>query len=184
MLGFYLQMIDTDDEKSKFEMAYQKYKGLLHYIAYSILKDPQLSEDAVQDAFFALARHMEKFRSQSCNQIRNYLIIIVRNAAFRIYNQNKREVLLNDMDPVADPLDLEADAEHTELLKELFRALKTLDSKYADVLILRYYYDFKEKEIARLLKITPENVKVRIHRGKKILKESLEKEEDDDRTSV
>lgn len=184
MLAFYLQMIDTDEEKSKFETAYKEYKKLLHYIAHTILKDNHLAEDAVQDAFFALARNMEKFQSQSCNEIRNYLIIIVRNAAYRIYNKNKQEVPIDDMDPISDPLDLEADEEHKELLKQLFQALKTLDSKYADVLILRYYYDFKEKDIARILKITPENVRVRIHRGKKILKESLEKEDDDDRTRV
>lgn len=184
MLAFYLQMIDTDEEKSKFEMAYKEYKKLLHYIAYTILKDPQLSEDAVQDAFFALAKNMEKFQSQSCNQIRNYLIIIVRNAAYRIYNKNKQEVPNNNMDSISDPFDLEIATEHKELLTQLFRELKILDSKYADVLILRYYYNFKEKDIARILKITLDNVKVRIHRGKKILKESLEKENNDDRTRV
>lgn len=184
MLAFYLQMIDTDEGKSKFETVYKEYKRLLHYIAYTILKDSQLSEDAVQDAFFALARNMEKIQSKSCNEIRNYLIIIVRNAAYQIYNKNKKEIPIDNMDPISDPLDLEAAAEHKELLKQLFRELKALDSKYADVLILRYYYNFKEKDIARILKITPENVRIRVHRGKKILKESLEKENDDDRTRV
>lgn len=184
MLAFYLQMIDTDEEKSKFEMAYRENRRLLHYIAYTILNDPQLSEDAVQDAFFALAKNMKKFQSQSCNQIRNYLIIIVKNAAYRIYGNCRLEVPIENMDFISDPLDLEADMEHKELLGQLFRALKTLDGTYADVLILRYYYNFKEKEIARILKITPENVKIRMHRGKNILKESLEKENDDDRTRV
>lgn len=184
MLAFYLQMIDTDEGKNKFEMAYMKYKDLLYYIAHTILKDSQLAEDAVQDAFFTLARNMEKIHDQSYNQIRNYLIIIVRNAAYRVYNKNKQEYPIVHIDSISDPFDLESAAEHKELLAQLFQALKMLDSKYADVLILRYYYSFKEKDIARILKITPENVKVRIHRGKKILKESLEKENDDDRTRV
>lgn len=102
MLFFYLQMIDTDEGKNKFEMVYTKYKDLLYYIAHTILKDVQLSEDAVQDAFFALAKNMKNFQSQSCNQIRNYLIIIVRNAAYRIYNQNKQEVPTDNMDSISE----------------------------------------------------------------------------------
>lgn len=184
MLFFYLQMIDTDEGKNKFEMVYTKYKDLLYYIAHTILKDVQLSEDAVQDAFFALAKNMENFQSQSCNEIRNYLIIIVRNAAYRIYNQNKQEVPTDNMDSISDPFDLEEATEHKEILEQLFRDLKTLDGKYADVLILRYYYNFKEKDIARILKITPNNVKIRIHRGKNSLKESLKKEYDDDKSRV
>lgn len=184
MLVFYLQMTDTDEDKSTFESAYKAYRKLLHYIAYTILKDSYLAEDAVQDAFFSLARNIKKFSGKSCNQIRNYLIIIVRNAAYRIYNKNKQEYPSGQIDLIADSLDLESVSEQKELLAQLFRTLKTIDSKYSDVLILRYYYNFKVKDIARILKITPQNVKVRIHRGKTILKENMEKENDDDRTRV
>lgn len=184
MLAFYLQMIDTDEEKSQFETVYTEYRELLHCIANRILKDPQLSEDAVQEAFFSLAKNIKKFHSQPNEKIRSYLSIIVRNAAFRIYNQNKQECTVDYMETISDPFDLETVSEQKELMKQLFRILKTLDRKYADVLVLRYYHNLREAEIARALKITPENVKVRIHRGKKFLRESLEKENKDNKTKV
>ena len=49
-----------------------------------------------------------------------------------------------------------------------------MDSKYGDVLMLKYYYDMSINEMAEQLGLTPENVKVRLHRGRAILKSKLE----------
>mgnify|MGYP002912669623 FL=1 len=46
-----------------------------------------------------------------------------------------------------------------------------------EVILLQYFGDFSQKEIAAMLKITPGNVKVLSYRAKKELKEYLTKEE-------
>ena len=45
----YLQLIDTAEDRSKFEQLYEQYKQLMFYTAFQILKRPQDAEDAVQD---------------------------------------------------------------------------------------------------------------------------------------
>ena len=51
MLGFYLSLIDSDDDKNKFEQLYLTYRQDMYKIAYSILKNNADAEDAVHQAF-------------------------------------------------------------------------------------------------------------------------------------
>ena len=48
MLPFYLQLLETEGEKQKFERLYERYRRLMHWIAVRILQDEHLAEDAVQ----------------------------------------------------------------------------------------------------------------------------------------
>lgn len=54
--------------------------------------------------------------------------------------------------------------------------IKSIDSKYGDPLMLRFYYEFKDKEVAAMLKISLENEKIRVHRGREMVKNLLEQE--------
>ena len=56
----YLQMLDTPEEKSKFETLYYTHRRTMLHIAMQILKDHQLAENAVQEAFIRLAKNFLK----------------------------------------------------------------------------------------------------------------------------
>ena len=47
MLIYYLQMLDTPEEKIRFEKIYLKYRSLMYHVADSILHNRQDAEDAV-----------------------------------------------------------------------------------------------------------------------------------------
>lgn len=174
MLGIYLAMLDNPEEESKFEELYNQFKPTLITIAHQILDDMDLAEDAVHDAFLSLARNMNKISNRKCIQIRNYLIIIVRNASYRIYNKRKNEICLEEMeDNIPDLQNIEIDTEDKVAQQKLMTLIKTLDEKYADVLILKYFYDLPDKEIARSLGISLENAKIRLYRGKAMVKNKL-----------
>lgn len=51
----YMSLMDSADDKSKFERVYQSYKGLMFYTANRILNNPQDAEDAVHTAFVKIA---------------------------------------------------------------------------------------------------------------------------------
>lgn len=178
MLGIYLAMIDSTEEKSKFEELYNQFKPALITVARQILEDTNLAEDAVHDAFLSLARNMNKISGKNCIQIRNYLIIIVRNASYRIYNKRKKEVCVEEAEEnITDLQNIEVDTEDREAQQKLMELIKTLDVKYADVLILKYFYDLPDREIAGSLGISLENAKIRLHRGKNMLKGKLSEAE-------
>ena len=56
----YLQMIDGPEDRSKFEQLYLAYRGLMYFIAESILGNEQDAEDAVHDAFVSVAKNISK----------------------------------------------------------------------------------------------------------------------------
>ena len=56
----YLSMLDTQEEKDKFTFIYEQYQHFCWYVAYQLLGDAHLAEDAVQEAFLALTRHLGK----------------------------------------------------------------------------------------------------------------------------
>jgi len=174
MLMIFMSMIESPEDRSSFEEIYRLYSDMLYRYAYRILQDTASSEDAVHDAFLSLARNFEKYQHLDRNQTRNLLIIIVRNAAFRIYNHRKRETAVEEV--YADKVlpDISEGAEQRDIKQIVFQLIRSMDSKYGDVIMLKYYCDLSVNEIAEQLQLTADNVKVRLHRGRALLKSKLE----------
>lgn len=57
---------------------------------------------------------------------------------------------------------------------DLFEKVMKLPEKYRIVIHLFYYEDYSVREIAGILRITEANVKVRLSRGRRLLKEALQ----------
>ena len=64
--------------------------------------------------------------------------------------------------------------------REIFREVMSLPEKYRLVIHLYYYEDYSVAEIGRILALTESNVKVRLSRGRQLLKKSLQEEWDDE----
>ena len=56
----YLQLIETEEDRSKFETIYLSYRDLMYHAAFGILRNVEDAEDAVHHAFVKIAEHMEK----------------------------------------------------------------------------------------------------------------------------
>ena len=174
MVMLLLGALETEEDRKSFEDIYEKNRSIMYNCAYSVLKDCPSAEDAVQDAFLALARNFEKTGSMNDSQIRSYLLISVRNFCYKTYNKRKREIATEDIFlDGEDTSDIPCDTENRELYKKLFELIRSLDKKYGDVIILKYYCDLRDKDIAEDLDISLENVKVRLHRAKGLLKSGL-----------
>ena len=134
----------------------------------------QIAEDAVHDAFLSFARHFKKFEKTDHDRIRSYLMITVRNAAFKIYNRHGKEISTEDVYFDSGQIaDISTDIENHELEFRLFQMIKNLDRKYGDVIILKYYCGMRDREIADSLGISRDNVKIRLYRARNILKQKL-----------
>ncbi|MCM1009206.1 MAG: sigma-70 family RNA polymerase sigma factor [Ruminococcus flavefaciens] len=179
MLGIYLAMLDTPEEKSKFEVIYKEYKNAMYNQAYGILQDSYLAEDAVQNAFLKLIKNLEKINKIMCKETRNYLVILVRGTAIDIYNQNKKIVPIDEIDDT-DTLDLPEMIENRLERERVFEIISTMEEKYSDILMLKLFYDYSNDEIARFLNINPEHVSIRFFRAKAKLKKLIMEEYGDD----
>lgn len=61
-----------------------------------------------------------------------------------------------------------------EKRRELYRAIRKLEQKKQEIILMQYFSGMSQKEIAAVLHITPENVRVLAYRAKKELKKYME----------
>ncbi len=149
-----------------------KYKNNLFGIAFNICKNMQDAEDIVQDTFIAYLTIKKEF--ESLEHIRAWLIRVTINKA---KNKNISFFRRNTV-PLEDYM--ESLTFESEEDSELFVTVMNLSEKYRVVIHLFYYEDYSIKEIADILKLSESNVKVRLSRGRRILKNALQEVWDDD----
>lgn len=176
MINLFLTLLDTEEEKSKFETLYEKYRKLMHYVAKGILTDDQLAEDAVQEAFLRIAKNFHKVGEIHCPQTKNFVVIIVRNAALSLLKKEGADGSPENIDMLPDSAVSLGDStfertEYNQLVEEILR----LPEAYRYPLYLYGVYDCRMTEIAHLLGISTETAKKRVQRARRILKDNLER---------
>lgn len=174
----YLSLLDTQEERDKFTEIYEQYQHFCWYVANQILGDAHLSEDAVQDAFLALTRHLDKIEYVESARTKKFLMTIVKSKAIDILRKNHGEVLEEELAETA--ADSGEDILNSYISKEnynnLISCILDLPESYRVIFEYKYVHQFSEKEIAELLGISPGLVNVRSFRARKKLQEMLEQE--------
>lgn len=165
--------IEDEYSRKKLEALYTKYSRAMLKVAYRILDDDQLAQDAVQSAFVNLIDCLDKIEEINCNKTRAFVVIIIRNISINLYRKRRRQndISLEDIEDIlpddGGPIDKKIiDAEMFSRVASKIRELRTA---YSDIISLKYFYHYSDGEIARLLNITQENVRVRLHRARQSL---------------
>ena len=170
----FLALIDDEEDKEKFVRLYEKYRYFLWYLANERLHDAGLAEDAVQEAFFALIRHMEKIGDVDSSATRNFLATIVKSKAVDILRKHREEPVEEiPEENGGEKSDVLDDCTCRESYETLLRAVSQLDEIYRVVFEFRYLHELSEKETADILGVTPKTVNVRIFRARKKLQKIL-----------
>lgn len=179
MLHFYLNLLTTEEERSKFEQLYLKYKALMHYVAKKVLHDDYLAEDAVHEAFIRVAKNIDKISQVSCPQTKNYLVIIVRNISLDMIKKGEKEMSVDkdilDCYPVQDE-DLEETVIRKSEVSKIITQIEKLSDTYKDALYMNVVENMSIKEIANVLDRKEDTVKKQIQRAKSIIIKALESE--------
>ena len=161
----YLQMIESDTDKDKFEVMYTEYKNLMLYIANQILHNTQDSEDAVHQSFLKAIKVLKKINEPKCHKTRSLLVTIVERTSIDLYRKRKNHATVNLQDESVDN-----NFEHVEARLDLASAMALLPAKYREVLLLKYDSGFSASEIAYLLSMTEASVRKTIQRAKERLR--------------
>lgn len=165
--------IENDYSRDKLEQLYCKYHKLVYHIAYNILKDPHLAQDVVQSVFIKLIDNLDKIDQIDCNKTKAFIVIISRNLSINLYRKRNRQndMGLENLEEFLPDNSQSIDEKiiSNEVLDRISCKIKKLHEPYADILTLKYYYQYSDKEIAQLLDITHENVRTRLHRARQSL---------------
>ena len=167
----YLQMIETPEERSKFETIYLEYRDYMYRVAFSILNNPQDAEDAVHYAFVKIAENIKKVGSPVCLKTRGYVVTIVRNRAIDVYRKKQAHPQAEYRD-VINGMQVEYDGDN-----KVSACIMKLNERQRNILILKYHHGYDLKEIAKMLGITYRNA-LQIEQRAKAKLRALCKEEE------
>lgn len=165
--------VQKKKQREKLEMLYRTYRKIMYYVALEIIQDSYLAEDIVSEAFFRVARHLDKINEEQSQKTKAFLCIVTKHIAIDFYRKQKNysSTPLEEAEYV-----LGEEERFYEGEGEALKVLSKIPSDYAQVLLLKYAQGYSNKEIGEFLEISEENVRQRIHRGKKKLQEILGKE--------
>lgn len=155
------------------------HERTVYLTAYSLLRDEADAEDVAQEAILKAYRALATFRGAS--RFGTWLVSIVCNEArgrlrknSRVYIESYEEEL--DVTPalLTDWREIPSESlERKELVEKIEDAIKELPSTYREVFVLRDRDELGIHEIAEVLGITENLVKVRLHRARMMLQKCL-----------
>lgn len=176
MLMFYLSLLETQEDKDKLELLYDHYTPLLKHVAYQLLQDEHLAEDAVHTAFLNIIKSFCEIGEPFSHKTKRFLVVVTENAAIDMLRRDRPDihVSFHDLEPVlALPSDM---LEHVET-RELAERIAALPEVYRSALELRAYHGLNEKQIAAVLGISHGAARKRIERARSLLAAALREKE-------
>ncbi|MDF2821435.1 MAG: polymerase sigma factor, sigma-70 family [Clostridiales bacterium] len=160
----YVQYPEQWISEELFLIKYSIYKTMLFRIAFSYLGNKHDCEDILQEAFIKLCYHSPDF--QSDEDEKRWVVRITINLCknhLKSFWRKKR----------IDTEELEAYAYESED-RDVLISIIQLSPKYKTVILLFYFEGYKISEIADIMKLSESAVKMRLKRGRELLKIELE----------
>ena len=192
-----LDAIKAGDERA-FEALVERHSGAMMHMAMAYVRDRGLAEDVVQETWITFLRGLDRFERKS--SLKTWLFGILMNIA-RARQRREWRLLpfasLSKRDdgvsrgPTVDPDRFAAAGNwtslparwselpedkliSTETLSRVQAAIEELPPKLREVLLLRDVAGWSADETAEFLRITPTNQRVRLHRARAAVRQTLE----------
>jgi len=165
-----------DGDRDAFGELVALHQQEVYTLAVRLVRDRDEASDVAQDAFIRAWRAMPKFRGDA--KFSTWLHRITVNTAWT-HRTKQNRVRLDPLDSlVADPESMTLDpvraGESVSIGPKIEAALRELSYSIRSVVVLKDIYDWSHPEIAEHLGISVTAAKVRLHRGRKVLRARLD----------
>ena len=156
-----IERICEGDEEAFGEL-YKIFAPLVHGIVLARVPRDEV-QDIVQEVFLSAYKNLHTLRDK--NAVGAWLTMIARNRAVEFYRQAKPTEELSE--------DLRGKDNSQTEAREILKAIRALPETYKETLVLRLVEGMTGNEIAERTGLTPESVRVNLHRGMKLLRQKL-----------
>ena len=171
-----------EDQDVWFEQVMDEYGERLTKLAYNYLKDWSLAEDVVQDVLITCYKQYEQL--DEVTYFKSWIYRIAINKCKDMLKSSYMKKVIFD----SNLFRFFSAKEHTPEMTLIHQSdeellsvsVLSLSVKYREVIILYYYEELSIDEISHLLTLNKNTIKTRLNRGRKKLKEILERSEQKD----
>ena len=186
-MAWIMQAQQGNDEA--FAWLVDHYQAPVFNMCYRMLSDPEGAEDAAQESFLRAYQNLSRFDRQ--RPFATWLLSIAAHYCIDQLRKKRFSIFSMDVEPSDDeaPFELpdpgspnpENEVVRHEEQGQIQTVLRSLDATDRATVILRYWYDFSEIEIAESLKLTVSAVKSRLHRSRKTIARVISEEAQESR---
>lgn len=154
----------------------QHYRRVRKFILHTV-RNEWVADDLVQETFIRISNNLDNVRDAA--KLQAWIFRIAHNICLDYFRQQGKtaDVALEEIS--GEPATAKAptsqkELEQGQMRKCVFGLVNFLPESLRSVIILSDISEFSQKEIAEILGISVENVKIRLHRGRKKLKALLQ----------
>ena len=163
-------------DREAFDDIFDQYSRVMHRTAYRIVKDPDIAEDAVQDAFILAWQRLPSLRESGA--LRSWLLRIVVNQCISFKRRLSRSTMFIRQSFSEQETDLASQITnyyegYMERNWDLAQAIENLPAKQQMVIALHYYQGMTLPEISQALQISENTLKKRIQAALRNLRRVL-----------
>lgn len=166
-------------ETALYEIVMRRYNERLYRVARAILRDDGEAEDVMQDAYVRAYRNLGQFEGRSA--FATWLTRIAVNEALQRRKQRMKIEPIDLRDGAEDHImelaalgdSPEQNYGRQEITGILEQAIAALPEQYRVVYMLREVEEMSTEETAESLELSEENVRIRLHRARGLLKKYL-----------
>ena len=151
-----------EGDEEAFNEIYKIFAPLVHGIVLARVPRDEAA-DIVQEVFLSAYKNLHTLRDK--NAVGAWLAMIARNRATEFYRRAKPTEEL--------PEELSGKDDSKTEAREILAAIRALPETYKETLVLRLVEGMTGNEIAERTGLTPESVRVNLHRGMKLLRQKL-----------
>jgi RNA polymerase sigma-70 factor (ECF subfamily) len=155
-----------------FDRLLPEFQNKVFRLAFAMIGDPAMAEDAAQEVFVRIWKGLPRFRGQS--SLSTWIYAITRNTCLTALKagSTKKESSIEEPS-VAHAAEKSGIEPSTHAGIDVLRYLEELPEKYQQVLRLYYLEERSYEEVSRLLEWPMGTVKTYLHRARKELAEAV-----------
>lgn len=178
-----IELIKKDSQKG-ISVMIDLYGTTVHTVCRKILYgcDESYIEDSMQDCFVNVWRHIAKGNKIN-KSLKAFICQVARNSAMDTYKKYAKEKHISTDQMLYESVEslvwevsenFENDVERKRDYDIVHQVISEMDEPDKTIFLLRFFYNFKVKDIAKKVNLTEENVENRLRRKKKKLQEKLQ----------
>jgi len=156
-----VERVCQGDEEAFGEL-YKMFAPMVHGIILARVPRDEVA-DIVQEVFLSAFKNLHTLREKAA--VGAWLAMIARNRAAEFYRSARPTEELSE--------DLRQKENCSAEAREILKTIRSLPDTYRETLVLRLVEGMTGQEIAEQTGLTPESVRVNLHRGMKLLREKL-----------
>lgn len=171
----FLMICVKNGDLDRMGLLFERYHKQLFGYLYHQTRDARQSEDLVQNVFYRMLKYAHSFNETG--EFRAWMFQMARNVLIDSAKKNSRMSFYSNLEEISENHQAEPshaiDFEQKQNEAFLHQAIQQLSEEQREIIILSKFQELPYVEIAKILKTTEGNIKVKVFRALKALKEKF-----------